>query len=167
MANLNLRKPTGYNGDLATQFKQGIVKLASTGDLTNNSNTSAVTPADLNGSISSKFASPPPIGNVVPNAGTFTNLTINDVFSMDGGAVTDFIGTATLVAGIVTIANTNIAATDRIMTSRSALNASPVLGTLIYTITPGVSFTVASFSDVGVAATTDVSSFTYTIVRQV
>lgn len=85
---------------------------------------------------------------------------------VEGGAATDFIGSATLVAGTVTIANTNIAATDRVFVSRSALNASPALGNLIYTINAGVSFTVASFSDVGVAVATDVSSFTYFIVRQ-
>lgn len=86
---------------------------------------------------------------------------------MQGGAVTDFIGQATLVAGTVTIANTNIAATDRIFVTRSALNASPALGDLITTISAGVSFTVASYDALGVAETTDVSSFDYFIVREI
>ena len=86
--------------------------------------------------------------------------------SYNGGAVTDFIGTGTLVAGTVTIANTNIAAADRIMISRSVLNGSPALGHLIYTIAAGASFTVAAFTNAGAAANTDVSSFTYVITRQ-
>lgn len=95
------------------------------------------------------------------------NLTsVATKISMNGGAATDFIGTATLTAGTVTIANTNIAAGDRIMITRNALNASPVLGHLIYTISAGASFTVASFDAAGVAAVTDVSGFAYTIFRQ-
>lgn len=117
------------------------------------------------------------IGNTTGNTGvtgsltlTTGNVVINSAgqqLRVHGGAATDFIGTATLVAGTVTVANTNIAATDRIMVSRSALNASPVLGFLSYTISAGASFTVASFTAAGAAATTDVSSFTYFIVRQV
>lgn len=95
------------------------------------------------------------------------NLTsVATKISMNGGAATDFIGTATLVAGQATIANTNIAAGDRIMITRSALNGSPALGHLIYTINAGVSFVVDSFTDAGAAANTDVSSFTYVIIRQ-
>lgn len=76
-------------------------------------------------------------------------------------------GTATLVAGTVTIANTQVQAGDSIQITRNALNASPALGNLIYTITPGVSITVTSYSDTGVAATTDISSFSYAIIRAV
>ena len=85
---------------------------------------------------------------------------------MNGGAVTDFIGQATLVAGTVTVANTNIAAGDRILVTRNALNASPALGDLITTISTGTSFTVASYNATGGAATADVSGFDYFIVRQ-
>lgn len=85
---------------------------------------------------------------------------------MEGGGVLDFIGVGTLVAGTVTILNTNIAAGDRILVTRSALNASPALGELITTISAGASFTVASYDAVGVLENTDVSSFDYFIVRQ-
>lgn len=85
---------------------------------------------------------------------------------MNGGAVTDFIGQGTLVAGTVTIANTNIAAGDRILVTRSALNASPALGDFITTISAATSFTVASYDAVGSLETTDVSSFDYFIVRE-
>ena len=74
--------------------------------------------------------------------------------------------TGTLVAGTVTINNTNISAADRIMITRSALNGTPALGFLSYTISAGASFTVASFSTTGTAVVTDVSSFTYVIIRQ-
>jgi hypothetical protein len=85
---------------------------------------------------------------------------------MNGGAVTDFIGRATLVAGTVTIACTGIAATDRIFVTRYALNGSPALGHLITTISAGASFTIAAYSSTGVAAVTDVSSVDYVIVGQ-
>lgn len=84
----------------------------------------------------------------------------------DIAAATDFIGTGTLIGGQATILNTNIAASDRIMITRSALNASPALGELIYTINAGVSFVVNSYDASGVAEATDVSSFTYVIFRQ-
>lgn len=85
---------------------------------------------------------------------------------MNGGAATDFIGVDTLIAGTVTVANTNIAAGDRIFLTRSALNASPELGDLITTISAATSFTVTSYDALGVIANTDVSSFDYFIVRQ-
>lgn len=120
-------------------------------------------------SINATGAAATTIGNASSDTNIGGNLNLTSVatkISMNGGAATDFIGTGTLVAGTVTIANTNIAAGDRIMITRSALNASPALGTLIYTISAGASFTVDSFNDSGAAATTDVSSFTYVIFRQ-
>lgn len=74
-------------------------------------------------------------------------------------------GSATLVAGTVTIANTAVQAGDVVNITRNALNASPALGSLIYTITPGVSISVTSYADNGAAATTDVSGFGYAIIR--
>ena len=97
------------------------------------------------------------------------NLALANVatyFQMNGGAVTDFIGRATLVAGTVTVSNTNIATGDRIICTRYALNGSPALGHLITTISAATSFTVAAYSAAGAAATTDVSSFDYIIMRQ-
>lgn len=87
---------------------------------------------------------------------------------VEGGAATDFIGTGTLTAGTVTIANTNIAATDRIFLSRTAANASTALGMLTYTISAGASFTVTALETATPADTevNDVSSFAYFIVRQ-
>lgn len=87
---------------------------------------------------------------------------------VEGGAVTDFIGTGTLAAGTVTIANTNIAATDRIFISRIASNGSTTFGVLSYTISAGASFTVTSLilGTPGSTQTGDTSTFAYFIVRQ-
>ena len=87
---------------------------------------------------------------------------------IEGGAATDFIGTATLVSGTVTVANTNIAATDRIIPFLISANASTVLGRLTYTISAGTSFTITS-KDPSTPANTltgDVSTVGYLIVRQ-
>lgn len=87
---------------------------------------------------------------------------------IEGGAATDFIGTATLVSGTVTVANTNIAATDRIIPFLISANASTVLGRLTYTISAGASFTITS-KDPSTPANTltgDVSTVGYLIVRQ-
>ena len=104
--------------------------------------------------------------NVEISQGNLVLGAVATQLQLNGGAVTDFIGVGTLVAGTVTILNTNIAADDRILVTRSALNASPALGHLITTISAATSFTVDSYSAVGAAATTDVSSFDYFIVRQ-
>ena len=103
------------------------------------------------------------------NVNVSGNLVLANVatqFQMNGGAATDFIGQGTLIAGTVTIANTNIAAGDRILVSRSALNGTPALGFLVTTISAGASFTVASYGVTGAAVATDVSSFDYVIIRQ-
>ena len=98
--------------------------------------------------------------------GDVTLASVATKLSYNGGAVTDFIGTGTLVAGTDTIANTNIAATDRVLVTRNALNGTPALGHLVVTISAGASFTVAAFTDTGGAASTDVSSFSYVIIGQ-
>lgn len=78
---------------------------------------------------------------------------------MQGGAVTDFIGTATLVAGTVTIANTNIAANDKIFLSYEGASIADS-GQLSYTISAGVSFTIESTNG------SDANDVSYFIVRQ-
>lgn len=107
-------------------------------------------------------------GTTAAAPGNFTTVTA-DQLQINGGAATDFIGTATLVSGTVTVANTNIAATDRIFIQRTAANASTTLGELSYTISAGASFTITSLI-LGTPAspqTADVSTVTYLIVRQV
>ena len=99
-------------------------------------------------------------------AGNLNLTSVATQISMNGGAATDFIGRATLVAGTVTVANTNIAANDRIFLTRSALNGSPALGFPITTISAGASFTIDVYNAAGAAVVTDVSTFDYFIVRQ-
>lgn len=79
-------------------------------------------------------------------------------FQMNGGAVTDFIGQAVLVGGTKTVSNTNIAATDRILLSRSTLGGTP--GHLSFVINPGADFVITSSSG------TDTSTIDYVIIRQ-
>lgn len=106
-------------------------------------------------------------------AGSVTNVnsdlviaTAGKGLTINGGAATDTIGQATLVAGVATVLNTNIAATDRIFISRRTTGGAAI-GNLTYVINAGVSFVVSSFDDDGVTATiTDVGSFDYLIIRQ-
>ncbi len=99
------------------------------------------------------------------------NLNLSSVatqLQMNGGAVTDFIGQATLINGQVTVNNTNIAATDRIFLTRSAINASTALGMPLTTISAGASFTIEAkdLATPGNDETGDLSTFDYFIVRQ-
>jgi hypothetical protein len=107
------------------------------------------------------------IGAATPAAATFTTST-HDRIDVTGGAATDFIGQATLVAGTVTVANTSIAATDRIFLSRSALNGSTAIGMPVTAISAATSFTITSVDPATPAntETNDVSTFDYFIVRQ-
>ena len=105
-------------------------------------------------------------------AGSVTNVnsqlviaTAGKGLTINGGAATDTIGQATLVGGTVTIANTNIAATDRIMITRRTRGGGAV-GFLIYGINAGVQFVVESVDAVGAAVVTDTSEFDYVIIRQ-
>lgn len=97
------------------------------------------------------------------------NLILSSVatyIQMNGGAVTDFIGSATLVAGEVTVANTNIAANDRILVVHADPNASTGIGTLTYTISAGATFTVTSLDATASTETGDLSDIVYVIFRQ-
>ena len=105
-------------------------------------------------------------GNVSVTGGHLAIASVAKTLLVNGGAVTDFIGTAVLTGGQVVVANTNIATGDVILIERTAVNASTALGILTYTISNGASFTVTSM---GVTTATqlaaDVSSFVYFIVR--
>ena len=85
---------------------------------------------------------------------------------MNGGADTDFIGTATLAGGTVTVANTNIAANDRIMLSRRTAGGGAV-GFLTYVITPATNFVITSVDALGAPVVTDTGAIDYIIVRQI
>lgn len=115
-----------------------------------------------------ELASPPAIGSSTPNAGTFTDLAATQL-QIDGGAATDFIGQATLASGTVTIANTNIADTDRIFLTRADANSSTALGELTITAqTADTSFVITALdpSDGSSTITGDTSIVNYVIIRQ-
>jgi len=100
-------------------------------------------------------------GNVIIN-GAAKQLRVH------GGAVTDFVGQATLVNGTVTVANTNIAATDRVFLQRSAVNASSALGELKCVISAATNFVVTACKPADATTETgDASTVDYFIVRQV
>lgn len=88
--------------------------------------------------------------------------------AVEGGAATDFIGQATLVAGTVTVANTNIAAADKIFLTREGVGASTALGVLDVSISAATSFTITARQPgtPGSTETNDVSVVNYFIVRQ-
>ena len=114
-------------------------------------------------------------GNIVATAGDISATLGNVIIAgaakqlqVEGGAATDFIGTGTLINGVATILNTNIAAGDRVLIQRTAANASTLLGELTYAINAGVSLVVTSLEP-GTPADTEVndqSSFIYFIVRE-
>jgi len=102
---------------------------------------------------------------VVPSSSInfFRNLVMqgsgtDGLIAMKGGAETDFIGSAVLVGGTVTVANTNIGASDRILVIRSTTGGTE--GHLSYTISGLTSFTINSSS------ATDTSTVVYVIFRQ-
>lgn len=107
-------------------------------------------------------------GDITTTAGNVIISGAAKQLRVEGGAVTDFIGTATLASGEVTVANTNIAAADRIFIQRQSAGSSTALGELTYTISAGASFTITS-KDLSTPANTvtgDVSVVSYFIVRQ-
>lgn len=97
-----------------------------------------------------------------------TFLSAGTQLRCNGGAVTDFIGQATLTAGTVSVANTNITADDRIFLSVSDINGSTKLGHLTFTITPATGFVINSrqASTPASLETSDISIVDYFIVRQ-
>ena len=106
-------------------------------------------------------------GNINASGGHLAIASVARTLLVNGGAATDFIGTGTLTLGTVTINNTNIAAGDVILITRTAANLSTTLGVLSYTISAGASFTVTSLilGTPGSPQTGDLSSFAYFIVR--
>lgn len=108
-------------------------------------------------------------GNIISQgAGTSVQLQgAASFFALEGGAVTDFVGTATLAAGTVTVANTNIEDDDVVLVQRYDVNGSTTLGELAVSINPGVDFTITSrtIGTPGSNQALDTSIVRYFIVR--
>lgn len=108
------------------------------------------------------------VGDVQVIDANLTLIRNGRYLAVTGGVATDFIGTVTLVAGVGAVANTNIAANDRIFVQRISSNASTQVGVFEYTITAGTNFNIISVAPgtPGVPLAADVSTVTYFIVRQ-
>lgn len=106
-------------------------------------------------------------GNLSATAGHVIIAGAGKQLQVEGGAVTDFIGQATLVAGTVTVLNTNIAAGDKILVSRRGINGSIALGVFDVAITAATSFSITSRKSDATTETNDTSIVDYFIVRQV
>jgi len=152
MAKLNLRTPNSYDGQPGTQYKMGAVRFATDVEAAAGiMNNVAVTPAQLSASGAADFASPPVIGDVVPNIVNASGLQV-----VEGANAKQ--GIATLVAGTVIVANTSITATSRIQLTAQTLGTVTVPSALAVSArTPGTNFTILA-SDV-----TDTSTVAYEI----
>ena len=107
-------------------------------------------------------------GNITATLGDVVINGAAKQLQVHGGAATDFIGTATLTNGTVTVLNTNIAATDRIFVTRSAVNASTALGVFKVVKTAATNFVITACKPTdGTTETGDASTVEYFIVRQV
>jgi len=74
-------------------------------------------------------------------------------------------GTATLIAGEVTVVNANIEATDLIFVQRQDVNSSTAIGHLAYAITASTNFIISSYDNTGSLQTNDVSVVNFFIVK--
>ena len=163
----------------ATTVQRGTLETSTDAEsITGTSILVSVTPA----SLTARLAEPGPIGGTIPDTGDFTTLTATgDITStggnlvlsgaasqvqVEGGAVTDFIGTATLALGTATVLNTNIAATDRIIAFHIDPGLSTAIGTLTYTIIAATSFAITSLNATAATEAGDLSTVGYFIVRQ-
>lgn len=88
-----------------------------------------------------------------------------NALSIGSGAVTDYAGTGTLTAGVLAIANTNIAATDLVFIQRIDANSSTAIGHLSYTIVADTSLTITSLDSTGSTETNDISNIAYIIIK--
>ena len=88
-----------------------------------------------------------------------------NALSIGSGAVTDYAGSGTLTAGVLAIANTNIAATDLVLIQRIDANSSTAIGFLSYTIAAGTSLTITSLDATASTETNDVSNIVFLIVK--
>lgn len=97
-------------------------------------------------------------GDVVLNTGNLLLDGPGSVIGVAGGTALDSIGEATLIAGSIFIANTNVIANSRVFLSRNIPGGT--VGTLSYTVTPGAGFAITSSS------ASDTSTVAYFIVQE-
>lgn len=105
-------------------------------------------------------------GDITSTAGDLVLSGAGSQIQVEGGAVTDSIGSTTLALGTATVLNTSIAAGDRIIAFHIDPGLSTAIGTLSYTISAGVSFTINSLDAAAAVEAGDLSTVGYLIVRQ-
>lgn len=145
--------------------QDAVIKMgdASAANKVSFTDTGDVEVAQINSDGAAQFDSSVTAGGDIIMSAVATKL------QMNGGAVTDFIGQATLTSGTVTVANTNIAANDRIILTRADANSSSALGELTITAqTASTSFVITALdpADGSTTITGDTSIVNYFIVRQ-
>jgi len=122
------------------------------------------------GAVSMRSASA--VTLTAPSVNVAGNLILTSAgtgLQMNGGAATDFIGQVVLVAGVATIANTNLnSGTHRIFMQRKTPSLSSAIGMLTYVINTGVNFVITSVRIVSPSSTEidDVSTIEYFIVNE-
>lgn len=134
---LNLRSPTGYDGQAGTQYKQGVVRLATDAEVTAGTATNVVvTPAQLStAGVGANFASPPTLGygSTTPRPVAATTLTSTGVATIASGAgVAVSLGNATGTLGFFGDAGATVV-------TQVALTNSVTVG--------GTTGTIADFTD--------------------
>jgi hypothetical protein len=157
MANLNLRNPNGYDGSPGTQYKQGIVRLATDAEVSAGTATNvAVTPAQLNSvSTGANFASPPVLGfgSTTPRPVHATTLSSLGTTTLNtSGAATTTIGTGGTGAVNIGNATGNTAITGSLTTTTTLVGGTGITATTgnIVASTGNITSTLGSVS----AATT-------------
>lgn len=149
------------SGAATTNIATGGTGVLNLGNATGNTS--------VTGSLTASTSLTATAGNITATNGDISIAGNGKKLILQTGAATDFGGTAVLVLGTVTVANTNIATGDLIFMQRIAANGSVTLGELSYTISNGASFTITSLI-LGTPASTqtaDVSSVAYFIVRPI
>lgn len=137
---LNLRPPTGYDGQMATTHKAGILRIATDIEASAGVSTvTAITPAQLSTYTTANLSAPPSIGNVTPASGAFTLLTSTGATTLASG-----VG-AHLGLGSTTSAIGFFGATGATRVTQGAITNSVTSG--------GTTGTIADYSSLSVYAT--------------
>ncbi len=181
MATLNLRNPNGYDGSPGTQYKQGIVRLATDAEITaGTANNVAVTPVQLNSvTTGANFASPPVLGfgSTTPRpvhgttidststiiAGTTLTATLGNITATNGNIVKGTAGNKDVYTSLATSATagansagtvTLVGGTATIATTAvtAATGANPMGLLSIGTITASTSFVIRSVDETDATA---------------
>lgn len=189
--NLNLRSPTGYDGQRATSKRQGVTRLATTAEAAaGTARNVAVTPAQLTASSALAFASPPVLGfgSTTPRpvhgttidstttitAGTTLTATLGNITATNGNLVLSTSGNK-LVISAATPTTASIGTTAAMTTGAVTITSSAITASskILYSrrTTGGTTGDVAISAQAGGSATltstsgSETSTFDYLIIN--